>query len=286
MSFLGPRNTHLIFAVKSLAWLWTLVLLFASFSMEEGNESILEAIYEEEGQTLEEGELEAELEDAEMLDAEEETEDGGEHNEQISPGDSMKDPHGATTTVGNSRRRRAKKKKRNNKKKNAEQVSNIADINRFVVDTCRHLKERKNYLIWNAVGVLGASAVRDLVKEVDAIQCIGGQLTVDGKRFRTSGGILWNILKTREPKAYKEIMTRGKEFEKQFRPQNFQHRVKGKSEDAHASDGLAGQVLTSSQPSLEPKVELDGAHVSALKRIRAPVSYDDLFGHCTTEQQI
>lgn len=51
--------------------------------------------------------------------------------------------------------------------------------------------------------------------QVDAIQDCGGQLTADGKRFRSSGGILWNILKTREPKAYKEIMTKGKEFEVQ-----------------------------------------------------------------------
>lgn len=38
-------------------------------------------------------------------------------------------------------------------------------------------------------------------------------MTADGKRLRTGGGVLWNILKTREPKAYKEIMLKGKEFE-------------------------------------------------------------------------
>lgn len=38
-------------------------------------------------------------------------------------------------------------------------------------------------------------------------------MTVDGGRFRTGGGILWNIMKTREPMAYKEIMKKAKEFE-------------------------------------------------------------------------
>ena len=44
----------------------------------------------------------------------------------------------------------------------------------------------------------------------------GGQTIADGSRFRTGGGILWNILKSREPKAYKEIMAKGKELEVHF----------------------------------------------------------------------
>ena len=44
----------------------------------------------------------------------------------------------------------------------------------------------------------------------------GGQTIADGSRFRTGGGILWNILKSREPKAYKEIMAKGKELEVLF----------------------------------------------------------------------
>lgn len=38
-------------------------------------------------------------------------------------------------------------------------------------------------------------------------------MTADGKRSRTGGGVLWNILKAREPKAYKEIMAKGRELE-------------------------------------------------------------------------
>jgi len=49
--------------------------------------------------------------------------------------------------------------------------------------------------------------------QVDAIQACGGQKTADGDRFRKGGGILWNILKARDPNAFKEIMKKGKEFE-------------------------------------------------------------------------
>lgn len=49
--------------------------------------------------------------------------------------------------------------------------------------------------------------------QVDAIQACGGQKTNDGNRFRSGGGILWNIIKARDPNAYKEIMKKGREFE-------------------------------------------------------------------------
>ena len=48
---------------------------------------------------------------------------------------------------------------------------------------------------------------------MDAIQACGGQKTVEGNRNRTGGGILWNVLKTRDPNAYREIMKKGREFE-------------------------------------------------------------------------
>ena len=51
---------------------------------------------------------------------------------------------------------------------------------------------------------------------MEAIQKCGGQTVADGSRFRTGGGILWNILKSREPKAYKKIMAKGKELEVHF----------------------------------------------------------------------
>lgn len=38
-------------------------------------------------------------------------------------------------------------------------------------------------------------------------------MTANGRRLRTGGGLLWNIIKAREPKAYKEIMKKAREFE-------------------------------------------------------------------------
>lgn len=38
-------------------------------------------------------------------------------------------------------------------------------------------------------------------------------MTADSRRFRTGGGVLWNIIKARAPEAYKEIMKKTKEFE-------------------------------------------------------------------------
>jgi len=34
------------------------------------------------------------------------------------------------------------------------------------MDTCRRLKEKKSYLVWEAIACLGVCAVSDLVKEV------------------------------------------------------------------------------------------------------------------------
>lgn len=152
-------------------------------------------------------------------------------------------------------------------------------------------RERKTYLVYTAVGCLGVSALSDLVKEVSAIQACGGQKTVDGRRFRNGGGILWNVLKSRDPNAYKEIMTRGKEFEKQFKQQitrqNSAQNKEGSSErKGHAlmnrtiasgsSDGL--QIVPNVQNQLELS-SVAGNRKSVNDRLRAPISYDDLPGN-------
>ncbi|KAJ1687818.1 hypothetical protein LUZ63_019208 [Rhynchospora breviuscula] len=184
-----------------------------------------------------------------------------------------------------------KKKKKNRKKNKAANGSNIANINRFVLHTCKRLKERKSYLVWNAVACLGVSAVSDLVKEVEAIEKCGGQMTVDGKRLRTGGGVLWNILKTREPKAYKEIMLKGKEFEKKLRnPKAKQEMMKGKNEETSSQSST---IVPEEEIELldvhEPLASDVGPHEEEMPtesvterksirdRIRVPVCYDDLF---------
>ncbi|XP_057957443.1 uncharacterized protein LOC131150625 isoform X1 [Malania oleifera] len=245
----------------------------------EGGESILDVIYEEDN-------LEN-VEDIEMIDVEE-----GECVELNSQPGLGQNSCGDIKVVnqepcGRSRRRR--ENKRRNKKKKSGSMPNVTDINRFVIDTCKRLKERKSYLIWTAVGCLGVSALSNLVKEVDAIQVCGGQMTADGRRHRTGGGILWSILKTQEPQAYQEIMKRGREFEKQFRQQNIKQATensKGVSSKEIAcapTDQGTASVSDGSQPIPGGGNPLDQSNsererVSVHDRIRVPVSYDDVLG--------
>uniref|UniRef100_A0ACD5VPP0 Uncharacterized protein n=1 Tax=Avena sativa TaxID=4498 RepID=A0ACD5VPP0_AVESA len=193
----------------------------------------------------------------------------------------------------------AGKKKKSGRKKNMGRLdgppTKIADINRFVLDTCRRLKEKKSYLVWNAIGCLGVSAVGDLVREVEAIQKCGGQMIADGSRSRTGGGILWNILKSREPKAYKEIMVKGRELEKQFMYGKGRPHM-SRNEDASSQGSALVDEEIEAQDDPEHLVDAEEAPPNNNKaeprkpvadRIRVPVSYDDLFeGEIHEEPQI
>lgn len=179
--------------------------------------------------------------------------------------------------------RRRRKNKGKNKRKRVSSGP-ITDINRFVLDVGKRLKERKSYLIWTAVGCLGVSALSDLVKEVDAIQTCGGQKTADGRRYRTGGGILWSILKVRDPNAYKEIMKKGKEFEKQFRQAHLKQEPLQNQEAAlERSSQTRGDKITASTSDVflkQDPVEHSNSganHAPVHDRIRMPVKYDDLF---------
>ncbi|KAK3032032.1 hypothetical protein RJ639_036406 [Escallonia herrerae] len=174
----------------------------------DGGESILDSIFGEEH-----------LEDApdvEMFDVEEG--EVIERNLQSEAGQKSGGNSSVVNQESRSKNRRRKDNKKRNKRKKGSSGSNVIDVNRFVLDVCKRLKERKSYLVWTAVGCLGVSALSDLVKEVDAIQACGGQKTANERRFRTGGGILWSILKVRDPNAYKEIMKKGKEFEVRYGP--------------------------------------------------------------------
>ncbi|MED6130740.1 hypothetical protein PIB30_003316 [Stylosanthes scabra] len=180
------------------------------------------------------------------------------------------------------------KRKRNKRKRKASGSNKAVDINRFVIDVCRRLKEKKQYMVYTAVGCLGVSALSDLVKEVDAIQACGGQKTADGSRFRTGGGILWNIIKVREPKVYKEIMKKVKEFEKQFRQPYVKQPPVPKREVSSQGANLPfagrdeGNVSGSASPASQMQDQHEPAATSEAKpipvihdRLRIPVSYDD-----------
>ncbi|XP_050213805.1 uncharacterized protein LOC126665139 [Mercurialis annua] len=241
----------------------------------EGGESLLEAIYE----------------DTDMFDVEEEEEEGEiveEHNSRI---DSAKSCNGEELPVCFENRSSPVKKKKKNKKKRKRRGGpgrDVTDINRFVLDICRRLKEKKSYMVYTAVGCLGISRLTDLVKEVDVIQSCGGQITVDGGRYRTGGGILWNILKTKEPMAYQEIMKKAKDFEKQFKRQNINQAPQQKKEVLF--QGTASLSSEGSPPSSIPndsglvpqnqdeQPNIERKHTSVHDRIRIPVSYDDILG--------
>uniref|UniRef100_A0A803NG51 Phosphorylated adapter RNA export protein n=1 Tax=Cannabis sativa TaxID=3483 RepID=A0A803NG51_CANSA len=242
----------------------------------EGVESILDTLHEED---------DIFEDDVEMVDVEEgELVEQNSHNhlDQSQTNETNQDSQSKT------RRRRANKKK--NKRKRAGGAPNVTDINRFVLDTCRRLKEKKSYMVYTAVGCLGVSALCDLIKEVEAVQACGGQMTSDGRRYRTGGGILWSILKTREPKAYKEIMNKAKEFEKQFKqpkPNMRQETEEGKGSSSQSIPDVSLNKTTSemnisdgSPVMLEVKNQSEPANdekktVSVHERLRMPVSYDD-----------
>ncbi|KAL7121956.1 hypothetical protein ACP275_01G016100 [Erythranthe tilingii] len=248
----------------------------------EGGESLLDTLFDDEGFE--------DAQDVEMLDVEE-----GELIEQVS-----KTKLGESSDVGcnqvnqESNRRtsinKKKKKKKNKRKRGGSKDPNVTDIDRFVSDACYRLRERKSYLMWTAVACLGASALSDLVKEVDAIQACGGQMTVDGRRSRNGGGILWNIIKSRDPKAYKEIMRKGKEFEKQFKQQLLDKQEPkqqaGASSQSNTVDAKLAMPNLSNGPDLTSQdqnhheITTPGQkRASVHDRIRMPVTYDDLFGN-------
>ncbi|KAK8513640.1 hypothetical protein V6N13_002371 [Hibiscus sabdariffa] len=240
-------------------------------------ESILESIYEEDD--LGDGE------DVEMLDVEEGElvdNDSGNDREKTGVADVNGESQGSQSK---NKKGKGNKKKKKNKKKKGGSGPKTLDINRFVLDTCRQLKEKKSYMVYTAVGCLGISALSDLVREVDAVQSCGGQMTADGRRCRTGGGILWNIIKAREPAAYREIMKKTKEFEKQFKQQNIrqappQCKVSSSQETASMLvNETATSVPEDSGPTTHNPTEefsAEGTRKSVHERIRVPVSYEDL----------
>ncbi|KAK7311412.1 hypothetical protein RJT34_09544 [Clitoria ternatea] len=245
-------------------------------AMEDGD-SILDAIYEEDN-------LDDVDDDVDMIDVEEgELVEPDSQNvlgqcSAVDINEPNPEPHSKNS------RRKAKKKK--NKRKRKGSGSNAVDINRFVLDTCRRLKEKKSYMVYTAVGCLGVQALSDLIKEVDAIQTCGGQKTADGRRFRTGGGILWGILKVREPKVYKEIMKKAREFEKQFRQPNVKQRLMAMKEDSSQgvpvsfagrdqSNVSDGDFIASPVQNQHTSATTEENLIPVHDRLRIPVSYDD-----------
>ncbi|CAA2979198.1 Hypothetical predicted protein [Olea europaea subsp. europaea] len=126
----------------------------------EGGDSLLDTIFEEESLD--------DAQDVEMHDAEE--------GELIYQATKAKLGDGCGTTIdshkSHNNNSRNKKKKKKNKRKRGNSGSDVTDINRFVSDVCKRLRERKSYLVWTAVSCLGVSALSDLVKEIHLAEAI------------------------------------------------------------------------------------------------------------------
>ncbi|XP_054805526.1 uncharacterized protein LOC129308441 [Prosopis cineraria] len=241
----------------------------------EGEDNVLDVIDEEER-------FDNVDDDVEMLDVEE-----GElldHDSKTDMGQGSSVDINVTNQESQSKNRKHRANKKKNKKK--RKGSGSIDINRFVLDTCRRLKEKKSYMVYTAVGCLGVAALSDFIKEVDAIQTCGGQMTADGSRFRNGGGILWNIIKAREPKAYKEIMKKAKDFERQFRRPIAERPFEQKKVDAPqqvtfsfakgTDDNVSDSTFVASPEQTQNEASApEGKRNSLHDRLRIPVSYDD-----------
>ncbi|KAL2346536.1 hypothetical protein Fmac_000536 [Flemingia macrophylla] len=256
---------------------------FELFVMEDGD-NILDAIYE--GDSLDDVD-----DDVDMVDVEE-----GELVEPDSQNGLGQSSAGDVNEANQepqskNRKRRANKKK--NKKKRKGLGSNAMDIDRFVLDTCGGIKEKKSYMVYAAVGCLGISALSDLVKEVlkplrsRAVKSKRHVSTVTRSHLGFRHGTIDDLIhlaSTPTPNATK-IMKKAKEFEKQFRQPNVKQRPVLKKEDSsgvpfsysgreNGNDSDSG-VLASQIPNQHEPATSEVRPISVRDRLRVPVSYDD-----------
>ena len=69
------------------------------------------------------------------------------------------------------------------------------DAARAARDLCGDLGEPKEALMRRAIETIGVVAANHLAIEVGRIEGAGGQMTTDGSRRRTPGGVFWALLK-------------------------------------------------------------------------------------------
>lgn len=101
----------------------------------------------------------------------------------------------------------------------------------------------------------------------------------NGQRYRNGGGILWNVVKTRDPNAYKEIMKKTKEFEKQFRQQRQGLAQNKKVGSEKVLPETTNEIVLDCEPCVDTPLNQSNGEkkrVPVRDRIRMPVSYDDL----------
>lgn len=134
------------------------------------------------------------------------------------------------------RKKKNRKKRKGDRRKQSVSREQAMSIERFVVQTCRRIDEPKYPLFREAVDRIGVDAMKALLNQVDVIEKCGGQMTADGVRRRSAGGVLWNLLRDHVgPGLYKEIMKEGnrKHIEQQKARSKERENEKGNGKRQH-----------------------------------------------------
>ncbi|EEH56535.1 uncharacterized protein MICPUCDRAFT_69404 [Micromonas pusilla CCMP1545] len=117
--------------------------------------------------------------------------------------------------------------------------SNGAGVNaaRAARDLCGDLGEPKESLMRRAIECIGIPMANDLAIEVGAIEGGGGQMTADGSRRRTPGGVFWALLKTKVAKEDWDFIF---EEEREVQRERCRRRQRAKSLANSNATSLAG----------------------------------------------
>ncbi|KAH9622283.1 hypothetical protein KSS87_009929, partial [Heliosperma pusillum] len=109
---------------------------------------------------------------------------------------------------GNELKGKRNKKKNRRLKKKKKMGRRIAkfNVNSYVLEVCKQIKEKNLFLVYATIDLIGKCAFEQLIDQVRAIQASGGQQTYAGDRHKTGGGILWSLLKRQNQVAYREVM--------------------------------------------------------------------------------
>lgn len=167
--------------------------------------------------------------------------------------------------LSNTQKKKKRKKKRKGNPGNPnnqiphDRRRQPVSLEHFVVQTCRRIDEPKYPLFREAVERIGMDAMKSLLNQVDAIENCGGQMTADGARRRSAGGVLWSLLRDHVgPGLYKEIMKEG----------NRKHLEQQKAKLKEKGNGKRGHEEGNNDDNEE------GSGKQAIKRRRTSVGVD------------
>lgn len=159
-------------------------------------------------------------------------------------------------------KKKKKKGRKGDRRKQSVPPGQPIKIEHFVVQTCRRIEETKYPLFREAVDRIGIDAMKALLNQVDAIERCGGQMTADGLRRRSAGGVLWSLLRDHVgPGLYKEIMKEGnrKHIEQQ------KAKIKEREKERGNGNGKRQHM----------EVDVEGDERQNVKRRRTSVDFGD-----------